>query len=153
MPNWGKVDFKDWERLNNKLKRLEKVDLDKFCRDVSKELAARLLSHLIKRTPVAENTKTHKGGTLRRGWTGGVQGGASAYAAGCKVRHVGDTYQILLMNPVEYGIYVNYGHRTVDHKGWVPGKYFVELAVDEVEQGVERIIEKKLDIILKGLLA
>ena len=52
MAKWGKADFEQFKQLQDRLQRLEQIDLDKFCRDVSKELAARLLALVIPRTPV-----------------------------------------------------------------------------------------------------
>ena len=93
--NWGSCDFRHLQKLRDNLAKLEESDLDKFCRDVSKELAARLLALVIPRTPVGDykvevevvakrDGKNHKkgdvyakrvnptgkmGGTLRWGWT------------------------------------------------------------------------------------
>lgn len=92
---WGNCDFKQLQRLRDNLGQLQRMDLDTFCRDVSRELAARLLALVIPRTPVGNykvevqvtakrDSKRHKkgdiytkyinptgkvGGTLRRGWT------------------------------------------------------------------------------------
>lgn len=41
---WGSVDYRQLQKLRDNLAKLERVDMDKFCRDVSKELAARLLA-------------------------------------------------------------------------------------------------------------
>ena len=73
MAKWGNADFEQLKQLQDRLQKLEQIDLDKFCRDVSKELAARLLALVIPRTPVGDypNETGKKGGTLRRGWTGG----------------------------------------------------------------------------------
>ena len=40
---WGDVDYKQLQKLRDNLQKLQDMDLDKFCEDVSKELAARLL--------------------------------------------------------------------------------------------------------------
>ena len=95
MAKWGSCDYKQLQKLRDNLTKLQSADLDKFCRDVSKELAARLLALVIPRTPVGDyskevtvtakrDSKRHKkgdtytkrfnpsgkkGGTLRRGWT------------------------------------------------------------------------------------
>lgn len=68
---WGNVDYKQLQKLRDNLQKLQDMDLDKFCEDVSKELAARLLALVIPRTPVGQYPKSSgkKGGTLRRGWT------------------------------------------------------------------------------------
>lgn len=48
---WGDVDYKQLQKLRDNLQKLQDMDLDKFCEDVSKELAARLLALVIPRTP------------------------------------------------------------------------------------------------------
>lgn len=66
---WGDVDYKQLQKLRDNLQKLQDMDLDKFCEDVSKELAARLLALVIPRTPVGQYPRSSgkKGGTLRRG--------------------------------------------------------------------------------------
>ena len=119
--------------------------MDKFCREVSKELAARLLALVIPRTPVGQYPKASgkKGGTLRRGWTAGS--GAQAYAQGLPVSKQGGSYVIEVINPVHYASYVEFGHRTPSGKGWVPGQYFLTLSEQELRGLAPGIIEKKLE--------
>lgn len=95
MARWGKCDFEQLKRFQKKLEKMSKVNIQKFCEDVSREIAARLLRKVIKRTPVGDYSKEvivtakkdgkkhkkgekytkrvnqsgKKGGTLRRGWT------------------------------------------------------------------------------------
>ena len=66
---WGDVDYKQLQKLRDNLQKLQDMDLDKFCEDVSKELAARLLALVIPRTPVGQYPRSSgkKGGTLRLG--------------------------------------------------------------------------------------
>lgn len=94
MARWGKCDFKGMEKLHRELERAGK-EADPYIQKLTKELAARLLALVIKRTPVGDyskeikatakrDSKNHKkgevytkrvnpskqlGGTLRRGWT------------------------------------------------------------------------------------
>lgn len=99
MARWGKCDFRELKEFNEKLNKLTGPDFSAFCEAAAKELAARLLAKVIKRTPVGETIKafedviddggnpltyksgkrkgqvkqksvtSHMGGTLRRGWT------------------------------------------------------------------------------------
>ena len=62
MAKWGKVDFKDLERLQKKMDKWQQAELEQFCIDCAKELAARLIARAIKLTPVET-------GELRRAWT------------------------------------------------------------------------------------
>lgn len=57
MAKWGNADFEQLQALQERLQQLQKIDLDKFCMDCSKELAARLLALVIPRTPVGKKPK------------------------------------------------------------------------------------------------
>ncbi|WP_422389423.1 HK97 gp10 family phage protein [Clostridioides difficile] len=122
----------------NQIKKLTKIDLDKFCKDAARELAARLLGKVIRRTPVDT-------GFLRQGWNG------VAYARSLPVYKQGNNYIIEVVNPTEYASYVNFGHRTKDGKGWVKGQHFLTISEMELQGQVDKIIEKKLLILLKGV--
>lgn len=78
--NWGNCDYKQLQRLRDSLATLQSMDMDRFCTEVSKELAARLLALVIPRTPVGQYPKSSgkKGGTLRRGWTSKTQADAAS---------------------------------------------------------------------------
>lgn len=127
------IQYDDLSKFYDQMKLLEK-DVNDICEACAKEIAARLLAQVIKRTPVQT-------GTLRRGWSGNVQN--------MKVKKTGDLYTIEVINPVEYAEYVEYGHRTKDHKGWVPGKFFLTISEDEIRQSADGILEKKIAKMLK----
>lgn len=57
MAKWGNCDYRQLQKLRDNLTKLQNADLEKFCRDVSKELAARLLALVIPRTPVGDYSK------------------------------------------------------------------------------------------------
>lgn len=146
MTKWGSCDFKQLEDLQRKLEKLQKKELKQFCEAVSKELAARLLAKVIKRTPVGQypSGSGKVGGTLRRGWTGQKQQSAAAYAQALPVTTAGNTYTIEIINPVEYASFVEYGHRTRGGGGWVEGRFMLTKSEMEVEGQAQKIIEKKL---------
>ena len=159
----GTVDIKG---LENFIKKVEQTlganQIDSFIESCAKELAARLLAKVIKRTPVGEYDKPvnfttkdgktvsftprtgKKGGTLRRGWTGEKNQGATAYAQSLKVKHSGNYYRIEIINPVEYAPYVEYGHRTRDGEGWVEGKFMLTISEQELQNDAPRVLENKL---------
>lgn len=159
MASWGNCDYKQLQKLRDNLARLQSMDLDRFCTQVSKELAARLLALVIPRTPVGQYPKAigKKGGTLRRGWTAKTQeeaasGGksdAKAYANALPVFKRGRTFYIQVINPVEYASYVEFGHRTPGGDGWVPGQYFLTLSEQDLERIAPALIEKKLEALLR----
>lgn len=141
------VDFKDLENFRNKIeKSLGSEQIDEFIESCAKELAARLLAKVIKRTPVGQYPagSGKKGGTLRRGWTGGKSQSGSAYANSLKVHHFGDAYVIEIVNPVEYSSYVEFGHRTRNHTGWVEGKFMLTISEQEIQNDAPRVLQNKL---------
>lgn len=147
MGRTGKVDTKALENFKKNLeKNLSGDQLNMFIESCSKELAARLLAKVIKRTPVGEypSSAGKVGGTLRRGWTGGKSSGATAYANSLKVQHLGGNYVIEIVNPVEYASYVEFGHRTRGGNGWVEGQFFLTISEQEIQRDAPKILEKKL---------
>lgn len=176
MARWGNADYRQLQKLRDNLKKLQDVDMDSFCRDVSKELAARLLRLVIKRTPIGNydgttyvcapspvgqshsghTVKGKKGGTLRRGWTARTHDEAESggnikpdeYAAALPISKSGHTYTVTIINPVMYASYVEYGHVKVNG-GWVEGHYFLTLSEQELEKMAPSVIEKKLEKLLK----
>ena len=158
MAKGGKVDFGDLQKFRDKLeKNFSRSQVDLFIESCAKELAARLLAKVIKRTPVgqysAESGK--KGGTLRRGWTGGKGGSGSAYANSLQVQKFGDVFVIEIINPVEYAPYVEFGHRQDPgrfvpaigkrlKKDWVEGKFMLTISESEVKADAPKILEKKV---------
>ena len=140
MGKWGKCDFRELERFQKKLERAG-TQSDEFICSLSRELAARLLAKVIKRTPVGVKPEIegpaqaaawsgYVGGTLRRGWVSKTEGEAKSgkgstisaeqqkeYIGGLAISRTGNEYQITIENPVEYAPYVEYGHRQT------PGRY------------------------------
>ena len=143
----GGVNVNDLKAFRDKLeKSLGANQIDAFIESCAKELAARLLAKVIKRTPVGQypNGSGKKGGTLRRGWTGGKSGSAASYAQGLKVKRAGGAYVIEIINPVEYAPYVEFGHRTRGGDGWVEGHFMLTISEQEIERDAPRILENKL---------
>ena len=136
--------------LNEFKKKIENTlgasQVDLFIESCAKELAARLLAKVIKRTPVGQYPKSSgkKGGTLRRGWTGEKSQSTSNYAQGLKVQHFGNVYVIEIVNPVPYAPYVEFGHRTRGGDGWVEGKFMLTISEQEIERDAPKILENKL---------
>ncbi|KOP78656.1 hypothetical protein AMS59_12610 [Lysinibacillus sp. FJAT-14745] len=133
MGRGGRVDYRQLKAFERKLAKLAGADFDNFCEAAAKELAARMLGKVIRRTPVAPID----GGTLRRGWTIG------------QVKKSGSIYGIEVINGVDYAQYVEFGHRTRNHEGWVNGRFMMTISADEVEQQAPKLLEKKLYTMLK----
>lgn len=152
MGKMGKFNFRELKDFEQKLKSMK--DPDVFVESCAKELAARLLAKVIKRTPVGDYPKSSgkKGGTLRRGWTGEKRASASAYVDSLTVHHSGDTYVIEIVNPVEYASYVEYGHRTANHKGWVSGVFMMTISEQELQEIAPKVLERKVKKYMEGLV-
>ena len=147
MAGKGKCDFRELQDFRDKLeKSLGSEQIDSFLESCSKELAARLLAKVIKRTPVGQYPpKTgKKGGTLRRGWTGGKSQAGTAYANSLKITKQGGAYIIEVINPVEYASYVEFGHRTRGGGGWVEGRFMLTISENEIRNSAPTILQNKL---------
>lgn len=185
--------YKELEEFQRKIERLSDEQMDAFMAACCKELAARLLAKVIKRTPVGKKpkaevktvkvkgksgkTKTmlsaeeariqqywggYVGGTLRRGWTGGVNKNAVEYANSLSIQKVGDKYHIIITNPVEYASYVEYGHRQAPGRyvpaigkqlkaKWYPGHFMLTISENELNNVKEQILQAKLNKFMKDV--
>lgn len=175
------TDFSQVKKLRDELVKFQEQEAEQFCVECAKELAARLLASVVKRTPVGDysreievtakrDSKYHKkgdvytkrvnpsgrhGGTLRRGWTSKTQQEAESrkdkgkvtteYIDSLAVEHVGDKYRISIGNPVSYARFVEYGHRTPNHRGWVPGDFMLTVSEKEIREAAPGVLEKKLN--------
>lgn len=160
MASMGSFNADEMNRLRSELEKMEE-NIDEFLESCARELAARLLEMVIKRTPVGDYSgdayecasgKSHKGnkvkgkvgGTLRRGWTNGNRISAKGYADTVNVNHYGDTYVIDIINPVEYASYVEYGHRKPNNKGWVRGHFMMTISEQKLKEAQPRILERRI---------
>lgn len=160
MASMGSFNAGDMNRLRSELEKMEE-NIDEFLESCARELAARLLAMVIKRTPVGDYSgdayecasgKSHKGnkvkgkvgGTLRRGWTNGNRISAKGYADTVNVNHYGDTYVIDIINPVEYASYVEYGHRKPNNKGWVRGHFMMTISEQKLKEAQLQILERRI---------
>ncbi len=126
-------DVRELKKFRDNLVELEK-NIDSVIEDCAKELAARLIREVKKRTP----TDT---GNLRRNWQV------------TDVTKDGFTYTIMVINQTEYAIYVEYGHRQQPgryvpainrrlKKGWVPGQFMMTISADDIQRKAPQIVEK-----------
>lgn len=156
-------DNADLKKFRAELQKLGN-ESDELCKDITNELASRLLRKVKKRTPVyrqkvytaedgTEMTfgEDRVGGTLRRGWKIDPQ-----------VNKDGNKYSVDVFNSVEYAPYVEYGHRQQVgrfvpqigkrlKKGWVNGRFMMTISVDELEAMKSKLVEKRLNDYLKGV--
>lgn len=155
MGKMGTFRVSDLKKLQARLNKIKTGETQAFVEECARELAARLLAKVIKRTPVGEYPKGSgkKGGTLRRGWTSRQSGsgsegrktsGAKSYADSLKINHYGNSLVIEIVNPVEYASYVEYGHRTAGHRGWVQGHFMLTISEQEIQEAAPRVLESKI---------
>ena len=137
-----KVQFDGLKEFQKTIENMEK-EKEQLMIDTIKELAARLLRKVIKRTP--SDT-----GNLRRNW------------AVSDVRKNGGNYEIEVSNSTEYASYVEFGHRQTPgrfvptigkrlKKSWVKGKFMLTISEDELKRQALAVIEKKITEWLKKL--
>ena len=124
-------------KFKNELKAFKNREAD-IIKSIANELAARLLTKVKKRTPVGVYNDGRIGGTLRKNWSIG------------EITENNGVYQVDVTNIIDYASYVEYGHRTVDHKGWVEGRFMLTISSDELQKDSSRIIENKLKKILEN---
>lgn len=186
MAKYGKCNFDGLKDLQKKMEKFQKDELDAFIESCAKALASRLLSKVIKRTPVGvkpefdgeksekamakyeECWEGYEGGTLRRGWISKTQAEAESdrgqginayeitkYTKQLPISKEGDVFVIEILNPVEYGSYVEYGHRQKIGRyvpaigkrlknGWVPGKFMLTISEKEIRDAAPGILAKKI---------
>lgn len=174
MGKMGKFSASGLEKLQRQLDKINAGDMDAFVEGCAKELAARLLAKVIKRTPVGDYPKGSgkKGGTLRRGWTAqqsgsGAEGlrtnGAKGYVDSLKINRYGGFLVIEIVNPVEYASYVEFGHRQTPgryvpaigkrlKKGWVEGRFMLTMSEREIQEIAPRVLEARIKKYLEGCM-
>lgn len=149
------ANYKQLTQFQKKIEKLNDQQKEEFIQACCKELAARLLTKVIKRTP-------SKDGVLRRGWTAGKGGNAAAYANDLEIKKVGDKYHIDIINPVSYASYVEYGHRQTPGRyvpelgkrlkqGWVKGKFMLTISEAEIRNSSDKILQAKLKKFMKDV--
>lgn len=140
-----KIDIRELKKMRDNLKRMVDSDINSFCRECAKELAARLLRKVILKTPVGQYPKSagKNGGTLRRVWT--------TENANLIVYRSGKLFCVNIVNTTTYASYVEYGHRKVNNRGWVVGQFMMTKSLQELENQMQRILDRKLEIFLGGI--
>ena len=137
-----KVQFNGLKEFQKMIEEMEN-EKEQLMIDTIKELAARLLRKVIKRTP--SDT-----GNLRKNWTVS------------DVRKNGGNYEIEVSNSTEYASYIEFGHRQTPgrfvpaigkrlKKSWVKGKFMLTISENELQKQAPAVIEKKITEWLKKL--
>lgn len=159
-------DLSELTQFKDKLDQLNSGQREKIIEDCTKEVTKALLNRAIHNTITGDykdleppyNNKT--GGTLKRGWTGGVAMSADAWVASQPVHHVGATYQMTVTNIENYASYVENGHRQRPGRfvpalgkrlksSWVEGQHMLKRAETDANQKQRGIVSRKVSKELK----
>ncbi|NLY47186.1 MAG: HK97 gp10 family phage protein [Tissierella sp.] len=164
----GIWDTKELDEYLDKLKRISEEDIQKFHEDTVKEIAARTLAKIIALTPIGEygkktvefiayagtddekevkfEAKSNKvGGTLRRGWTANKDIDPYSFImANSEVIKKGRTYTLIISNNVFYAPHVEFGHKTING-GFVDGQFMMTISMDEMQDELPALLEKKFN--------
>jgi hypothetical protein len=151
MAKIAKMDFSGLKKFQKNLQKLNEKARSEFTEAALKGLAARLLSKVVKATPVgyykggeyictmdgrpheSAAAEGKQGGTLRRGWTVG------------EITKNGGAYIIEISNNVEYAPYVEYGHRTAKGTGWVDGHFMLTVSENELQKDAPGYLGRALE--------
>lgn len=113
--------------IDNFLKDINNIQ-NNFREDLQKLIEKHggiLLRNTKMKTPVGQYNDGRTGGTLRKSWE----------------LEKGDLY-VKLMNRVEYGIFVEWGHRTRGGKSYVEGVYMLKTSFEKTKKDFENDLEK-----------
>ena len=176
MAGWGSCEFSELRRLAERMDDLQ-AHVGEISTAMVKELAARMLDKVTRRTPVGRKPKlegprtervralprgggrgrsyqvlTRNGAILERYWNGYVGGNLRrSWQVGSVVRR-GSAFEIEVFNTAEYASYVEYGHRTANHKGWVRGHFMMTISEQELQTIAPQILEKRIREHLGGAM-
>ena len=104
-------------------KELSKIISTTYPKEFEK-MVIRLAYELQGKVKGYTNDRAKKTGRLLNSWTVG------------NIKKRGKEYTIEVYTNVEYAEPVEYGHRTRDGKGFVPGKHMMELSLNDVEKAL-----------------
>ncbi|WP_291563711.1 MULTISPECIES: HK97 gp10 family phage protein [unclassified Clostridium] len=140
MGRMGSFDYSEFKNMAKSFKKaLDERVIERWIKEFLLEMAFRAERKIKKRTPLGVYpNKT--GGHLRRNWQVG------------NVVRQGNAYIVEIFNNVEYASYVEYGHRTRDHKAWVEGRFMATISMQEIERELPKFLERKQVELLNQIL-
>lgn len=125
MAKGGKCEYDDVMRFRANLERFQGRELDALVRRICNKIAETLVSDVKKNTPVVT-------GNLRRSWQQSA------------VTKSGAHWAVTVYNTADYAIYVEYGHRTRNHKSWVEGQFMLTNAKKRLDRKARIIIAEEV---------
>lgn len=132
MGRMGKCDFSELRKFAKHLEKQE-TKAKAMIERCTNDLAAELLARTKERTPA-------RSGDLCGAWSVS------------SIRRIGKWYKIVLINNLEYAAYVEYGHRTSNHHGWVQGKFMMTISAKEIETLAPAVIERRVKSFLNQVM-
>ena len=160
MAKWGSVDYRQFKELQEKIEKFQKEDMDTICRNIAKNLAARLLRMVKQRTPEGQYeviTYTNKDGSTRS-YNEGMQGGTLRrnWKIEATITRKAEGYEIRVVNPTEYASYVESGHRQEPGRfvpqigkslsnGFAPGRYMLRESETKLQANADAIAQARLE--------
>lgn len=118
----GRIDDEQFQAWADRVRG--KIDRDEVKKELSRSVK-RIGTQAIR--TVKSNTPVDTG-HLRRSWR--VQDAG----------FTGGSWSIELTNGVEYASYVESGHRTRNHKSWVPGQFFMKNSLNAIDSQLPDLI-------------
>lgn len=156
-------DMSQLKKYTEKVGQLNDTQRDELMEDCAKTVCAALLRRVVRNTSVGvyddleDPYNKKQGGTLRRGWTGGIDMAPTTYAkTRVPVIRAGHTYSMTIENSVSYAPYVEYGHRQTPGRyvpalgkrlkaSWVEGQYPLKHAEEDTNAKQKNLIKARVD--------
>lgn len=118
----GTVDDAEFQAWASRVKgRIDGGQLKKEIGQSTKRIGVQAIRTLKINTPVDT-------GALRKAWA--VEGPSVS----------GGGWVVKVSNPTEYASYVESGHRTRNHKSWVPGQFFMKNSLNAINSQLPDLI-------------
>ncbi|BDR86129.1 HK97 gp10 family phage protein [Clostridium tetani] len=143
MSRMGSFDYSDFKNMAKRFnKALDERVIERWIKEFLLKMAFRAERKIKKRTPVGvyPEGSGKTGGNLRRNWQVG------------SIEKHGDSYVVEIFNNTEYASYVEYGHRTRNHSGWIEGRFMATISMQEIERQLPKFLEKKQVELLEQIL-
>ena len=118
-------DVSELEAFKNNLQGLQD-QTGSIIIEALEEIVAREMRMVKKGTPVDT-------GALRKAWRI------------TDIKKAGSSFEVSVYNNMDYADYVEFGHRTRDHRNWVPGKFMLTVSERQIEKVMEEIVNRHLE--------
>lgn len=176
------VDVSQLKDFQQRLKRLENEEQDRFCRECAKELASKLLELVIPLTPLYEDYDAEvnfvtkdgnkvsffpntgkQGGTLRRGWTAGTEQEASTSPGTPSASDQAAYIESLVISKAGNAYHIEIvnpvfyaSYVEYGHRtvngGWQPGAFMLTISENLLMDAAPEILESKLEKRLREVM-